>query len=64
MKTLVCDLCDTTAEGETFEDWMKNLMPHYMAAHADVMNDTSKPEGAREQWMIDNKARFDAAGEM
>ena len=22
MKTLKCDLCDVTAEGETFEDWM------------------------------------------
>ena len=37
MKTLKCDLCNVTADGETFEEWMKALMPHYMQAHADVM---------------------------
>ena len=35
MKTLKCDQCEVTAEGETFEEWMKALMPHYMEAHAD-----------------------------
>ena len=61
MKTLKCDLCDAVAEGETFEDWMKALMPHYMDAHADVMKDSSKGEEERMQWMADNRARFDAA---
>ena len=42
MKTLKCDLCDVTAAGETFEDWMNALRPHYSEAHADVMNDLSK----------------------
>lgn len=37
MKTLKCDLCEVTAEGETFEAWMKALMPHYMQVHADMM---------------------------
>ena len=37
MKTLKCDLCNVTADGETFEEWMHALMPHYMQAHADVM---------------------------
>ena len=59
MKTLKCDLCDATAEGETFEQWMKALMPHYMQAHADVMNDPNKAEGAQEKWMVENKIRFD-----
>ena len=36
MKTLKCDLCDHEAQGETFEDWMRALMPHYMDAHAAV----------------------------
>ncbi len=35
MKNLKFDLCDVTAEGETFEEWMKALQPHYMQAHAD-----------------------------
>jgi hypothetical protein len=61
MKTLSCDLCDVTADGETFEDWMKALYPHYMEAHADVMNDPANGEEEREKWMADNKARFDAA---
>ncbi|MBL4694479.1 hypothetical protein JKY72_03875 [Candidatus Gracilibacteria bacterium] len=61
MKTLKCDLCEATAEGETFEDWMKALMPHYMEAHADVMKDPSKTEADKEKWMVVNRARFDAA---
>lgn len=59
MKTLKCDLCEVTAEGETFEVWMKALMPHYMEAHADVMNDPSKTKEDQQKWMVDNKARFE-----
>ena len=63
MKALKCDLCDVTAEGETFEDWMTALRPHYMEAHADVMNDADRPHTKEdmEKWMADNKARFDSA---
>ncbi len=61
MKTLKCDLCEVTAEGETFEEWMQALHPHYMEAHADVMNDTSKTKEDREKWMAENKKRFEAA---
>ncbi len=61
MKTLKCDLCQVTAEGETFEAWMEALYPHYKAAHPEVMNDSSKTEEDRKQWMAENKARFDAA---
>jgi len=67
MKTLTCDLCEVTAEGETFEEWMKALQPHYMEAHADVMATGAKdPDGGKAkmmQWMTDNKARFDASQE-
>ncbi len=59
MKTLKCDLCEVTAEGETFEAWMKALMPHYMEAHADVMKNAK--EGDEQKWMTENKVRFDAA---
>jgi hypothetical protein len=61
MKTLTCDLCDATAEGETFEAWMQNLMPHYMQAHAEFMSDSTHTEEDKKKWMADNKARFDAA---
>ncbi len=59
MKTLKCDLCDATAEGETFEAWMANLMPHYMQAHAEIMSDSTHTEEDKQKWMADNKARFD-----
>jgi hypothetical protein len=61
MKILKCDLCDVTAQGETFEEWMMALRPHYMEAHADVINDPAHTEEDRQRWMAENKARFDAA---
>jgi hypothetical protein len=61
MKTLKCDLCDVTVEGETFEAWMNALKPHYGEAHADVMSDSSKTQEDMQKWMVENKARFDAA---
>ena len=48
------------ADGETFEEWMTNLRPHYMEAHADVMSDSSKTKEDMESWMAENRARFDA----
>ena len=61
MKTLKCDLCDVTADGETFEDWMTALRPHYMDAHAEVMNDPKHGEEEMQKWMAENRVRFDAA---
>lgn len=61
MKTLQCDRCEATAEGETFEEWMKALMPHYMTAHPEVMNDQSQGKEQMEAWMSENRARFEAA---
>ena len=65
MKTVKCDLCEVTMDGETFEDWMRALHPHYLEAHADVMIDTGKTkengERAPAKWLADNRARFDAA---
>lgn len=60
MKTMKCDLCDATADGETFEDWMNALMPHYMQAHADVMSDSTKSKEDMQNWMMENKMRFEA----
>ena len=61
MKTLKCDLCDVTAEGETFEEWMNALQPHYREAHPEVMNDPNHTKADMEKWMAENKARFEAA---
>ncbi len=65
MKTMKCDLCEVTAEGETFEAWMNALKPHYCIAHAEVMagkeglsDEEKKAEMGK--WMEENKARFEA----
>jgi hypothetical protein len=65
MKTMKCDLCDVTAEGETFEAWMEALKPHYGEKHAEVMagkaglSDEEK-KAEMMKWMNENKARFEA----
>jgi hypothetical protein len=66
MKTLKCDLCEVTAEGETFEAWMNALKPHYAQSHADVMQGKSGLSDEEKQaemmkWMAENKARFEAS---
>ncbi len=61
MKTVKCDLCDVTAQGETFEEWMNNLKPHYAQAHPEIMSDPSKTPEDMQKWMVENKARFEAA---
>lgn len=66
MKTLTCDLCDATAQGETFEDWMENLKPHWAEAHGDIMKEKmTLPEAEQKaqmmKWMEENKARFESA---
>lgn len=42
LKILKCDFCESTAAGQSIEQWMQNLMPHYMTAHTEVMNDSPK----------------------
>jgi hypothetical protein len=61
MKTLKCDLCEAMVEGETFEEWMNALYPHYNVAHAEIMADSSKTKEDGEKWMAENRARFEAA---
>lgn len=61
MKTLKCDLCEVTAEGETFEEWMRALHPHYMEAHSEVMAGESATPENRDKWMEENKTRFENA---
>lgn len=56
-------MCDVTAQGETFDAWMKNLYPHYQKAHPEIMADESKTKEDQMVWMKENQARFDAAPE-
>ncbi len=62
MKSLKCDVCDFVAQGETFDDWFRAMLDHYMAAHTDLMKEMeTKPKEEGEKWMADAKARFEAA---
>ena len=61
MTILKCDLCNAIAEGETFEEWMTALQPHYREAHAAFMSDPSRGKDDMEKWMAENRARFEAA---
>lgn len=61
MKTMKCDMCEHEESAETFEEWMNNLKSHYMQAHPEVMSDSSKTDKDMETWMVENKARFEAA---
>lgn len=60
MKTLKCDLCEHEARGETFNDWMNALKPHYFKAHADVMKNSNKTKDDMEKWMVENMTRFNS----
>jgi uncharacterized protein len=57
--SMKCDLCDFVATGRTFQEWMTNLMPHYMQAHSEVMNDKSKTKEDQQNWMDENRKRFE-----
>jgi hypothetical protein len=61
MKTLKCDLCEATVQGETFEEWMNALKPHYMQDHLDVIQDPKNGKEEMAKWMVENKARFEVA---
>ncbi len=64
MKKLTCDLCDYSAEGETFEAWMEALKPHYAEAHKDFMatmeqKTAEEQKSEMEKLMKENKMRFE-----
>jgi len=68
MKTLKCDLCEFEAQGETFEEWMNAMKPHYAEAHADFMRQQSKNSREKQmaemqKWITENKRRFESTPE-
>lgn len=65
MKTMTCDMCDFEAQGESFEEWMNTLKPHYAEAHKDFMQEQMQKSqeeqmASMKKWMDENKARFEA----
>ena len=62
MKTLACDMCETSFSAETFDDWFSQMKDHYMSDHADIMAanaNKTKEEGM--QWMADMKKKFETS---
>lgn len=59
MKTLSCDFCDATIEGETFDTWMEAARAHYGSTHADKLEGKTDEDMAK--WAEGAKAKFEAA---
>lgn len=50
MKKMLCIDCKKVSfQAETSEQMMKEMMPHYMKAHPEIMSGKSKE--TREEWM-------------
>ena len=66
MKQVKCPDCDVSVDtmyaGETIEEVMGKMMPHYKEVHADVMQ-SATPE-KHQAWMADFNKSFDEAPEL
>ncbi len=56
MKTIMCIDCEKQFTGETPEDVMKAMMPHYMSDHKEVMDKGNEEE--RTKWMAEFNKRW------
>ena len=61
MKTITCLDCEVQFSGETKEELMKNMMPHYMEAHKDVMETGN--EEKKQVWFAEFERRWNEASE-
>ena len=59
MKTITCIDCEEQFSGGSVDEVMKNMHPHYMEQHQDVMADAT-PE-KRDAWMKELNQRFENA---
>lgn len=59
MKTITCLDCDRQFSGESKEEVMQNMMPHYMEAHKDVME--AGNEEKKKEWFAEFQQRWEAA---
>ena len=62
MKTITCLDCDQEFAGETPEQVMEQMMPHYMNDHKDIMD--AGTEEQRDGWLVEFNKRWDAAPEL
>ena len=62
MKKITCVDCDEQFEGETKEEAMKAMHPHYMEAHKDVM--AAANEEKKKAWFEELDKRWNEAEEV
>lgn len=61
MKKIQCLDCDTMFDAENKEDALKQMHPHYMEAHQDVMKDGN--EEKRKEWFDRFENEWEVASE-
>ena len=61
MKTITCIDCEKQFSGETKEELMNNMHPHYGTDHQDVMAQANAEKQA--VWFAELDARWEAAEE-
>ena len=61
MKTITCLDCEQQFSGDTPEEVMEAMMPHYLTDHADIMD--AGTEELRDGWFVEFNRRWDAAEE-
>lgn len=66
MKQMTCDICEHQVQAGDFDEWFKKMQGHYMADHAETMEEMKKT-GTKEdgeKWVADNKKRWEQAEEI
>lgn len=61
MKTITCLDCEQQFSGESPEEVMQTMMPHYMSDHKDVMD--AGNEEKKKVWFAEFNRRWEEAGE-
>lgn len=61
MKIITCIDCEEQFSGETQEEVMKNMHPHYMETHKDVMAGAN--EEKKKEWFAELDRRWNEAEE-
>ena len=59
MKTITCLDCDHKFSGNTAEEVMEAMMPHYLKDHKDVLDADTQEQ--RDGWFSEFNRRFDTA---
>ena len=62
MKIITCLDCEKQFAGETDEELLEHMMPHYMIEHIEVMEEGTEEQ--KEAWFIEFNRRWAEAEEV